>query len=72
MELLSNAQIGLLSPSERLSLIARLWDSLVDDELPVSPAQQTELDRRLASLDADRAETVAWVDLKDELERLCP
>jgi putative addiction module component (TIGR02574 family) len=58
-----------LSPQERLALIAQLWDSLTDDDLPLSPAQEAELDRRLASFDADRNDGVSWQQLQAELRQ---
>jgi putative addiction module component (TIGR02574 family) len=58
-----------LSPAERLALIARLWDSLDDREVPLTKAQQDELDIRLANLDADRAHSVPWEVLDAELRR---
>jgi putative addiction module component (TIGR02574 family) len=69
---LSPEDITHLSPQERLDLIARLWDSLTDDETPLPPAQRDELERRLATLDQDRAHAVAWETLKADLERRCP
>jgi len=72
MELLTRDEIIRLSPPERLALIAQLWDSLEQNQLPLSPAQQTELDRRLALLDRDRSQGVTWAALKAELEQRCP
>jgi len=72
MELLTPDEIVLLSPPERIALIAQLWDSLDDDHLPLTGAQQAELERRLASLDQDRQNGVAWTALKAELEQRCP
>ena len=72
MELLTSDEIVRLSPPERLALIAQLWDSLEQHYLPLSQAQQTELDRRLASLEQDRRQGVTWAALKAELERRCP
>jgi putative addiction module component (TIGR02574 family) len=40
-----------LSPAERLDLIERLWDSLSEDDVPVTDAQHRELERRLDALD---------------------
>ena len=54
MELLTTDEIVRLSPLERLALIAQLWDSLEQHQVPLSPAQQTELESRLGSLDQDR------------------
>lgn len=72
MGLLTPDEIVRLSPRERLALIAQLWDSLEDEQLPLSTAQQAELDRRLASLDQDRQDGVTWKALKSELEQRCP
>jgi putative addiction module component (TIGR02574 family) len=69
---LTPAEITRLSPEERLRLIEQLWDSLADEDVPLPPAQATELERRLASFDADRARAVGWDELKTELTRRCP
>jgi putative addiction module component (TIGR02574 family) len=53
---------------KRIALIAQLWDSLDDDQLPLSGAQQAELESRLTSLDQDRRDGVTWAALKAELE----
>jgi putative addiction module component (TIGR02574 family) len=72
MELLTSDEIVRLSPQERLALIAQLWDSLEQNQLPLSQAQQAELERRLASLEGDRDQGVTWAALKAELERRHP
>jgi putative addiction module component (TIGR02574 family) len=69
---LSSDEIGRLSVEERLELIGQLWDSLEHEPLPLSSAQQHELDRRLATLDQDRAHGMSWEQLRVELERRCP
>jgi hypothetical protein len=61
-----------MTPPERLELIERLWDSLDNDVLPLTGAQEAELDRRLASLDDDRQNAVTWESVKAELEHRCP
>lgn len=38
-----------------------------DAELAMSPAQQRELTRRLASFDRDKSQAVTWESLKAEL-----
>jgi putative addiction module component (TIGR02574 family) len=58
-----------LTPQERLDLIGELWDSLSAEEVPLSRAQQAELDRRLTSFDDDRRAGIAWEDLDAELDR---
>ena len=72
MELLTADEIVRLSPPERLALIAQLWDSLEHEQLPLTTAQQAELERRLTSLDQDRRDGVTWAALKAELEQRCP
>lgn len=72
MELLTADELVRLTPPERLALISQLWDSLEDDQLPLTAAQREELDRRLASLDLDNREGITWATLKAELEQRCP
>jgi putative addiction module component (TIGR02574 family) len=72
MDLLTPDEIVRLTPPERLALIAQLWDSLENEQLPLTGAQQAELERRLASLDRDRRNGVTWASLKTELEQRCP
>jgi putative addiction module component (TIGR02574 family) len=69
---LTQDEITRLSADERLALIAALWDSLQDEQIPLTAAQQAELERRLATLDSDRADGVTWDVLKAELEQRCP
>ena len=72
MDVLTRDELARLTPPERLALISQLWDSLEADQLPLTAAQQAELDRRLETLDQDRKEGITWVELKAELERRCP
>ena len=72
MEALTPDEIVRLTPTERLALIAQLWDSLEHEQLPLSSAQEAELERRLRSLDEDRRNGVTWASLKAELEQRCP
>ncbi len=72
MELLTQDELVRLTPPERLALISQLWDSLEDEQLPLTAAQRTELDRRLASLDQDRREGITCEALKTKLEQRCP
>ena len=69
--LLTRDEIVRLSPPERLALIAQLWDSLEHEQLPLTSAQQAELERRLTLLDQDRRDCVTWSELKAELEQRC-
>lgn len=72
MGLLTPEEIVRLSPPERIALIAQLWDSLDADRVPLTGAQQAELEFRLTSLEQDRRNGVTWEALKAELEQRCP
>jgi len=52
--------------------MTQLGDCLDDDRVPLTLAQQEELDRRLATLERNRCEGIAWAALKAELQRRCP
>ena len=69
MDVLTHDELTRLTQPERLALIAQLWDSLESSDLPLTAAQEAELDRRLESLDQDRSEGITWAALKAELER---
>ena len=69
MELLTPDEIVRLTPPERLALIAQLWDSLEHEQLPLTGAQEAELEHRLISLHEDRSHGVTWATLKAELEQ---
>jgi len=66
-------KIESLSRDERLDLLEKLWDSLSEEagDVPVTPAQQAELDRRSDALDQDaakgRALGVPWDEVVRQL-----
>lgn len=72
MKTLTRDEIGRLSPTERLTLIGDLWDSLDGSSPPLPDPQRAEIDRRLVSLDQDLAEAVSWEELKAELAARVP
>jgi putative addiction module component (TIGR02574 family) len=59
--------IDQFTPEERLDLIERLWDSLSDDDVPLTSAQREELDHRLDALDRDGPVGIAWEQVYEEL-----
>jgi putative addiction module component (TIGR02574 family) len=58
--------IDKLAPEERLRLIEELWESLrrAPEDVPLTPAQAAELDRRLDELDRDDTALVSWDEVK--------
>jgi putative addiction module component (TIGR02574 family) len=62
-----------LTTAERLVLVQELWDSIAleIEKVPLSEAQQHEIDRRLAAHNADPNAAVAWQTVEaDALSRL--
>ena len=51
-----NAKLKELPLDERIKLVEDLWDSIAADQkaLPLTPAQRTELDRRLDAYEVDK------------------
>jgi putative addiction module component (TIGR02574 family) len=59
--------VSKLTTDEKFDLIDDLWRSLSANELAVTPALRTELDRRLERLDRDGAVGIAWEEVDAEL-----
>jgi len=58
---------------ERLRLVEELWDSIAADSsaVPLTEAQRTELDRRIAEHEANPDDVVPWEEVKTSItERL--
>lgn len=55
-----------LSVAERLVLVEELWDSIAAST-PVTSAQRTELDRRLADHKAHPDDVVSWEDVHSSI-----
>lgn len=58
-----------LSPRDRLQLIGDLWDTLSEEEIPVTPEERALLDSRLADLEADPNDQSPWQEVKARLEQ---
>lgn len=60
--------IASLTNADRLALIERLWDSIDEEALVLTPVQREVLDERVAQLDADREAGrplgIPWEDIK--------
>jgi len=65
----SRIDLSELTPTERLSLIDDLWESLSDDAaLPISPSLGRELDRRVEEAQHDPEEGRPWEAIRSDLE----
>ena len=60
-------QVLQLSPAERLELIGDLWNSLDEADVPLTPEQIEELNRRLAEYHADPNSGRSWKEVRAEL-----
>ncbi|MBI2206003.1 MAG: addiction module protein [Candidatus Rokubacteria bacterium] len=63
------AEVLKLSPSERLELIAAVWDTLSEDDIPVTPEERALLDERLADLENNPDAHSPWSEVKARLEQ---
>ena len=61
--------IARLTPAERLELIGRLWDTLEPEDVGLTPRQDAELCRRMATFDADAKAAVPWEEIEADLLR---
>jgi putative addiction module component (TIGR02574 family) len=59
--------IAELSIAERIQLAEDLWDSILEhqEELPLSPAQQQELERRLENYEKNSTNASTWEEVKN-------
>ena len=66
---ITHDEITRLSPEERLTLIGELWDSLDPADVPVTPTQRAELQRRLDRFEQDRSGGITREQLRAQLAR---
>jgi putative addiction module component (TIGR02574 family) len=60
-----------LSVTERIELAEAIWDTVAEeaDAIPLSDELRTELDRRLADMEADPDAGSPWEEVRARLER---
>jgi putative addiction module component (TIGR02574 family) len=58
-----------LSPGDRLQLIEALWDTLSEEDVPVTPEERALLDTRLADLENNPDAQSPWSEVKARLEQ---
>ncbi len=66
---LKSLGIERLGIEERLTLVEELWDSIAADSraVPLTAAQRTELDRRIAEHEANPDDVVPWEEIKTSI-----
>jgi putative addiction module component (TIGR02574 family) len=60
------ADIAKLSLTEKIQLVEDLWDSILQEsaEIPLTPVQKAELDRRLEAHQQDPHAVSSWEEVK--------
>jgi putative addiction module component (TIGR02574 family) len=58
-----------LSPRDRLQLIEALWDTLSDEDIPVTAEERALLDARVSDLEANSDDQSPWSEVKARLEQ---
>lgn len=62
-------QVIALPVEEKIDLIMDAWDSISPNDFPpLTDAQKTELDRRLAEHERDPSSAIPWEEAKARLE----
>lgn len=69
MILEQHPEIQRLSPTEKLALVSELWDDLAaqPENVPVTPEQIAELDRRMEDYRRDPAKVTTWEAIKQRI-----
>lgn len=63
--------IDRLGVEERLALVDEIWESICADAgtFPLTDAQRTELDRRIADDDANPDDTMSWEAVRTAVQQ---
>ena len=71
MSRLTHEEIEQLSVAERVQLAEEIWDSIAatPERLPLTEAQRSELDRRLALHEREPTRTTSWEEVRTKLQR---
>ncbi len=58
-------ELSRLGKNEKLLLVEALWDSIASDpeEVDVPEHHKTELEKRLHTIDEDKAKGISWEDM---------
>lgn len=59
-----------LSVPERLALLQKIWESIDEEDIKITPAQKKELDRRLKKMEAGESKFYSWTEIRKSLKSL--
>jgi putative addiction module component (TIGR02574 family) len=63
------SQIDSLSPAEKAELLDTVWESLEADSMPLTEAQRSELDYRIARHEQNPSDVIPWQQVKASVFR---
>lgn len=69
MSTVTPEMIETLSAKQRLELLERLWDSLSEEDIPLTDAQRAELDRRLEDMERNPGDAEPWEVVRERLRK---
>lgn len=61
------AELLKLDSEERLQIVEVLWDSIADEDLPLTDEQASMIQRRMDELENDPSIGIPWEDVKARL-----
>ena len=61
------AELLKLDSEERLQVVEMLWDSIANQDLPLTDEQALELQRRMDELENDPSVGIPWEDVRARL-----
>ena len=61
-----------LSLAERLEFIEAVWETIGTEEVPVTAAEQSLLDARIADAEANPADESPWSDVRERIKSQLP
>jgi putative addiction module component (TIGR02574 family) len=57
-------QINTLSPTEKVELLDKVWESLEADAVSLTDAQRAELDNRIARHEQNPSDVIPWQQVR--------
>jgi len=61
-----------LTPAERLEFIEAVWETMGTEDVPVTAAEQSLLDARIADAETNPGNESPWSEVRERLKRQLP
>lgn len=66
------SKVKALTPAERLEFIEAVWETMGTEDVPVTAAERSLLDERIADARANPGDDSPWSDVRERLKRQLP